>query len=93
MRRGSGGPLENYCGPLIFRHSPVTRNKVDVAPWEAVWPVLRTNALKYFDTPVLQTVLRARISLTSISRHPTPWWRSMCLAHTSSCALAQRVLT
>lgn len=49
MQGGSGGPLKNYYGPLIFRYSPVTRNKVDVANWEAVWPVLRTTALRHFD--------------------------------------------
>jgi hypothetical protein len=57
MQRSFGGPLKNYCGPLIFRHSPVIPNKVDVAAWKAVLPVLRTTALRYFDTPVLQAVL------------------------------------
>jgi len=93
MQRGFGGPLRNYWGPLIFRHSPVTLNKVYVAPWKAVWPVLRTTALRHFDTPVLQAVLWARSSLKSISRLPTSRWRSMCLANTSSCAPAQRMLT
>jgi len=57
MQRSFVGPLKNYCRPLIFDRSPVTPNKVDVAPWETVWPVLRTTALRHFDTPVLQAVL------------------------------------
>jgi hypothetical protein len=57
MQPSFSDPLKNYCGSLIFCHYPVTPNKIDMAPWEAVWPVLRTTSLRHFDTPVLQAVL------------------------------------
>jgi hypothetical protein len=30
------GPLKSYCGPLIFRHSPVAFQKLDMACWGTI---------------------------------------------------------
>jgi hypothetical protein len=39
-------PTQNYCGPSILRHSPVTPYKLDVVPQRTIGPTSRATELE-----------------------------------------------